>query len=108
MWRVWNACWYVVAFRFSFCELEPGRATEGYDLQRYLLTLVGCVPTGMEALSIVALGFFENIPKPVFECFVESKVEWAKDVVEPEKRYEYVDEIEEYVGSVMAGEGYGA
>ena len=61
----------------------------------------------MPELSIVALGLFEKIPKPVFECFVNSKVEWAKDVVdEPEKRYEYIEEIGEYVGIVLKGEGY--
>ena len=61
----------------------------------------------MPELSIVALGLFDQIPKPVFECFVKSKVEWAKHVVEPEKWYEYIEEIGEYVESVLAGEGYG-
>lgn len=71
-------------------------------------TPVGCVPSGMEELSIIALGLFEAMPRPVFECFVKRKVEWTKDVVEQEKQYDEIDEIGEYVGSVLAGKGYEA
>lgn len=64
-------------------------------------------PTRTEpSLSVIALGLFDEVPKPVFECFSAQKVDWAKASVEADKQYEYVDEIGQYMEGVFAGTGY--
>ncbi|KXT14124.1 hypothetical protein AC579_84 [Pseudocercospora musae] len=62
---------------------------------------VGCVPTSMdERISIIALGLFDEVPAPVFECYTSQRLPWNPPAADADRQYRFIDEVINHVPSV--------